>query len=198
MLAAIFGFIGVIVGALITGLKEWLFRKWDEQKKGHYLAIRVCTMLDLFLYDCADVIQDDGTIRGQTAPDGTRSPQVDLPSIAFEALDVDWHAIPSDLAYDVLNLPNRIQRALRYIDGAIEISGPPDWDEAFVARHDEFAKLGSAAADIAARLRTFAKLPDRERRDWDPMESIESRLADIDRREKLPPVSWMPPPPAEL
>lgn len=68
MNAAIFGFIGVIVGALLTGFKERLFRRWDDEKKAHYLAIRVCTILDVFLYDCADVVQDDGTERGQSGP----------------------------------------------------------------------------------------------------------------------------------
>jgi hypothetical protein len=190
MTSAIFGFIGVIVGALITGLKEWLFRQRDERQKGHYLAIRVCTMLDLFLYDCAEVVHDNGTVRGQSDPEGRYTPQVALPVLSFEPLAVDWQAIPSDLAYDVLSFPNRIQRALRYIEGAEDISGPPDYEEAFEARQDEFAKLGMRAAKIAGRLRTFAKLPDRERREWDPMESIENRVADIERREQERRGSW--------
>jgi hypothetical protein len=190
MTSAIFGFIGVIVGALITGLKEWLFRQRDERQKGHYLAIRVCTMLDLFLYDCADVVHDNGYSQGQRDPDGTLSPQVDLPSISFDMLSVDWQAIPSELAYDVLSFPNRVQRALRYIDGATDIASPPDYEEVFEARQDEFAKLGIRAESIASRLRTFAKLPERERRAWDPMESIESRVADIERRKQERRGSW--------
>lgn len=190
MVAAIFGFIGVVVGALITGLKEWLFRASDEKKKGHYLAIRVCTMLDLFLYDCADVVQDDGYCQGQREPDGTLSPQARLPSLSFDAMDVDWQAIPAFLAYDILNLPNRIHRSMRYIEGAAEHAFPPDYEEVFDARQDEFAKLGKAATDIASQLRTFAKLPAREQREWDPMEPIESRLLKVAQREKSTAAFW--------
>ena len=190
MLPAIFGFIGVIVGALITGLKEWFFRQRDERQKGHYLAIRVCTMLDLFLYDCADVVLDDGYDHGGRDPNGYLSVQTRLPSLSFEDLDVDWQVLPSKLAYRVLNLPNRIQRAFRYVEGASEHATPPDFEEMFEARQDEFAKLGKEAADLADALREFAKLPDREKREWDPMEFILKRLDDIGRREKQTAAFW--------
>jgi hypothetical protein len=195
MNAAVFGFIGVIVGALLTGFKERLFRRWDDEKKSHYLAIRVCTLLDLFLYDCADVVQDDGTVRGESDRDGNFTPQARLPSLPFEELDVDWQAIPSELAYDILTLPNRVQRARRYIEGAYE-NDYPDWSETFRARQDEFAKLGQSAANIADRLRILADLPDRERRDWDPMDPIREQLGVIAKRP--PSSSWLTGAPSEL
>ena len=153
-------------------------------------------MLDLFVYDCAEVVHDNGTVRGQSDPEGRYTPQVALPVLSFEPLAVDWQAIPSDLAYDVLNFPNRIQRAVRYIDGAADIAFPPDYKEVFDSRQDEFAKLGKAAADVAGRLRAFAKLPNREQREWDPVEPIDKCLADIERRKNLPPPSWLSPPAA--
>lgn len=144
-------------------------------------------MLDLFVYECADVVQDDGTVRGERDREGSYTPQAKLPTLSFEELDVDWQAVPSDLAHDILTLPNRVQRALWYIEGAYENDAPPDWDETFTARQDEFAKLGQAAADIADRLRMLADLPDRERGEWDPMGPIREHLSVVAKR---PPPSY--------
>lgn len=93
------GFIGVIVGALLKGFKERLFRRSGDDKRAHYLAIRVFPLLELFLYDGADVVQDKGTAQGQFDPKGHYTPQAEFPSLPFEGLDVDWQAVPSDLAY---------------------------------------------------------------------------------------------------
>jgi hypothetical protein len=173
---ALIGFLGVLVGAFVTAFKEWLFKNRDQKKKVEYLAIRVCSMLDRFVYACADVVEDNGTSQGQREADGSLSPQTDLPEIGFDALNVDWQSLPATLSYHVLTLPNEVERAKMSIHAASEHAFPPDYEEAFEARQMEYAKLGLRAAELSNALRKFAKLPEREVREWDPLDTLRARL----------------------
>jgi len=174
--SAVIGFIGVLVGAFVTAFKEWLFKRRDQRRNAEYLAIRVCSMLDRFVDECVEVVDDDGTYRGETEPDGTVSPKAELADIGFDDLEVDWQALPAALSYRVLNFPNDVQRAKKAIEVAGEHASPPDYDEAFEARQTQYAKLGLRAAGLSDALRTFAGLPAREELEWDPLDAFRARL----------------------
>lgn len=177
---------GVALGIAGTVLKDWVFKRREEKQKGRYLAIRASAVLDLFVYDCAHVVMDDGTSRGQRSKDGYLESQVTPPRLNFDVLEGDWHSLPANLAYRVLILPSRVDRADRHISGAAEFSDPPDFEEYFEARQTDYAKLGKEAAELADDLRSYGGLPDLEKTEWDPLEPIQARLQQL-KNVKAPP-----------
>lgn len=97
ILITAFGFIGVILGAFLTTIKEvWLDRRSIKQK-AIYLSIMVLSLFDKFVSGCVKVVNDDGTIMGQRNPDGTLEAQVEYPKLDFQSLDVEWKSLPSEL-----------------------------------------------------------------------------------------------------
>ena len=185
MEVALIGFLGVLFGVVVTVLKEWLFKRREEKQKGRYLAIRTSAVLDLFVYDCAHVVMDDGWSRGARNEHGYLEAQVMPPTLDFENLQGDWHVLPAQLAYRILVLPSRLDRANRYIRGAADFSDPPDFEEYFDARQTAYARLGMEASNLADDLRQFGRLPALEQPEWDPMDPIRRRLEDMEKA-KLP------------
>ncbi|MET0026462.1 MAG: hypothetical protein ABW101_02400 [Candidatus Thiodiazotropha sp.] len=62
MTEALVGLLGVIVGALITGISEYITNKISRRKRGEYLAIRVVAILDNFVSHCVHAVNDLGSI----------------------------------------------------------------------------------------------------------------------------------------
>lgn len=60
MTEAIFGLIGVLVGSGISLFQTHWMEKRANDKNARYLAIRVVCILDKYLEDCAEVVNDDG------------------------------------------------------------------------------------------------------------------------------------------
>lgn len=175
MISAFIGFLGVLVGAFVTAFKEWLFKRRDQRRNAEYLAIRVCAMLDHFVYACAGVVADDGTHFGALGDDGCRTPQVELVEIGFDELDVDWNSLPATLSYRVLTLPNEVLRDKAAIGRVANFDSPPDYVIVFGARQMAYALLGIKAAALSVDLRHFARLPEREELDWDPLDYLIAR-----------------------
>jgi hypothetical protein len=153
VMQAIFGLIGVLVGACLTLIQNiWL--EWRARgRHAHYLAICVVIALDKYIEDCADVAMDDGLSQGQTNEKGHHEIQVSSPPAPTFAPDLDWKSIDHKLAYRLLSLPNYAQAADRIIGFAWENAFPPDFDELFEERQYQYAKLGLAAFALAQELR---------------------------------------------
>lgn len=159
METAIIGLVGVALGVLLGILKDWLLHEAKRKKDYEYLAIRVACELDRFVYRCVDIVHDDGTYLGQYDKDGQARIQVQAPEFNPLDLDVDWKSLPSNLAYEILNLPIKIEIA----DDAISrirdaVAMPPFYDEMFEARHLNYCDLGLQALELAKRLRAYAKI----------------------------------------
>ena len=60
MTEALFGFLGVIVGAFVPWLQSMLESRRTRQRDAQYLAIRLVCVLDKFLEDCAAAAADEG------------------------------------------------------------------------------------------------------------------------------------------
>ena len=154
---AIIGLVGVALGVLLGILKDWIFQKAKRKKEYEYLAIRVACELDRFVCRCVDVANDDGTSYGQYDKDGCARIQVTPPSFNPHDLDVDWRSLPSNLMYEILNLPNKIEIANEVISSVFDhVAGPPYYEEGFEARQLHYSELGLLAMDLAARLRVYA------------------------------------------
>lgn len=95
MSEALFGLLGVIVGASITILKESVAARIARRRNAEYLAIRVVSALDEFIEGCAGVAGDNGYRDGCHV--GVATILVPTPNFDIHDLDADWKAIPAKL-----------------------------------------------------------------------------------------------------
>lgn len=185
MLDAIFGLIGVLVGAGIAWAQSWFAGRKTRLESARYLAIRVVCLLDMYVDKCTDVVCDDGLSFGQRNQDGYLEAQVPAPPPIEYPNDVDWRTIQHDLMYELLALPNRADAAINAISFAGNIAYPPDFDEYFEARRRHFTDLGLRSAALAARLRSAYKIPALAVGDWSPTERLNQErraLEELDAR----------------
>ncbi|WP_428622189.1 hypothetical protein [Sedimenticola sp.] len=171
MSEALFGFLGVIVGAFITIFKESVAAWLARRRNAEYLAIRVVSMLDEFVDGCAGVAGDNGYHDGHHV--GVATIQVPTPIFDVHDLDADWKSIPSKLMYETLSFPSLINASNQRIDGAFEYTAtPPDYDEGFEARQFEYSKLGLRAARLAEQYRSSYGIPPKEVGRWNPVDYL--------------------------
>ena len=177
---AIIGLIGVVLGACLTLLKEWLFQCIKNKKEYEYLSIRISCMLDSFIAGCANVVQDDGTSHGQYDPDGYAKIQVETPSFDPESIEVEWKSLPAKLMYEILNFPNEVETANQIINSTFEYDDPPEYGEGFQERQYQYAHLGIKAYKLATKLRNLSKLPQKEFIKWNPIEHMKTKIINIE------------------
>lgn len=175
MSEAIFGLIGVIVGSLITGMKE-LWMGWHSRRKNQqYLAIRVVTYLDFFSERCAEVVDDDGDIDQE----GYTRTSIAEPEFDIDSIEVEWKSISAELMYRILNFSNLFTAAKSQIKAAGEYSDPPDHGRFFDERQIQYANLGLEAIDIANVLRQNHNFPDRDYEHWAPEAFMKEKRSKI-------------------
>lgn len=181
-----FGLIGVVIGVAATGLKEWLATFLYRQKRANYLAIRVITILDTFIVRCNSVAYDDGTHHGQPDQDGFHRPQVELPEFDPLSFDVDWKSIPSNLMYEILIFPSKIESSRRIICVIDEHDyDPPEFPEYFEERQYQYSLLGIKAFEIIERLRENRKIPLNSYHNFNPIESLNEKIKKIEDRRRV-------------
>lgn len=200
MITAIFGLIGVVIGALLTALKDWWFRKSNKKEDQIYLAIHISCLLERFIAECVDVAYDDGLYEGQRGDDGCLAVQVSPPN--FEPLqfkDVNWKSLPANLMYRVLRLPTQIQDADTFVAETFKhVAFPPDYEELFEARKEKYSELGLQAIEVLDELCVLAGLPNELQNydeDWAPktrlkqaLHEVKSEKAERDARIQVPPL----------
>jgi hypothetical protein len=181
MQAAIFGLLGVALGAALAVLREWWFQGRKTRKEAEYLAVRVSCALEAYVSGCSDVAGDDGLCDGQPDEKGYSHIQVTAPKFEPDALAVEWKSLPRELMYRVLDLPLRAEEAAHRVSGAFRYqASPPDYSEGFEERQFQYALLGLAASDLAADLRRYVGLPGRAAGEWDPVQFMREQKAKID------------------
>lgn len=152
MTEAIFGLLGVVIGSTLSWLQIYWTRKRDENKNANYLAIRVVCILDKFLEDCANVVNDDGLCYGQRDKNGCLVPQVKAPEPPIFPEDVDWKSIDSGFMYEILSFPSDIISSCKSLDATMEIASPPDYAEWFGERRLLYSKFGTTANRLKEKL----------------------------------------------
>ena len=183
MESAIFGLVGVALGAVLTVAKEWWFQRSRNRKDAEYLSIQVSCALEQYAAHCANVVADDGLCYGQPDKDGYSRIQVSSPTFEPESLKVEWKSLPANLMYEVLDFPYKAEVAEKRVDSAFEYAAtPPDFDEGFEERHFQYATLRIAASKLAAKLRQHIGLPARSAGDWDPVCYMEEKKSAIELR----------------
>lgn len=197
---ALFGLLGVLVGAFIPWIKEVLIRKRTRLEHATYLAVRIICILDEYVDKCVAVVGDDGSVMGQAShqdEDGSEHyrPVVPLPTAPEFPSDLDWKSINSTLMYRILTLPNSVRSTNNRIEWASdEEAWPPYYEEVFDSRQKGYAKLGLEAIDIIEHLRSTYKLPvklhDLQNTDWNPKTVLEEKIRKLEEQE---PTAILPP-----
>lgn len=185
MESAIFGLVGVALGALLTVAREWWFQSRKNKKDAEYLSILMSCELERYAARCAKVVGDDGLCEGQPDENGYSSIQVDAPKFEPHAFSVEWKSLPAHLMYEILDFPYKAELANSSVSAAFEYAAtPPDFSEGFEERQFQYACLGLAALKLAARLRGYVGLPPRDIGEWNPAEYMEGHKTDIESRRK--------------
>ncbi len=183
MQSAIFGLLGVALGALLTGVREWWFLSRKTRKDAEYLSIQVSCELERYMAKCAEVVGDDGLCEGQTDEDGYHAIQVQTPKFDPMSLDVEWKSLPGDLMYEILDFPYRAEIANQAINAVFEYeAGPPEYWEGFEERQLQYVTLGLAASQLAKKLRKHVDMAARSVGDWDPVRYMEEKKSTIEAR----------------
>jgi hypothetical protein len=167
------GLTGVFVGSVLSGFRDAWSARRTRAEHARYLAIRVVCVLDRYVGKCAEVVDDDGLSYGQRPNEGYLEAQVRTPDAPKFPDDLDWKSIEQTLAYKLLSMSNEAEAADGRIDFVSEyVAGPPDFDEYFEERRDQYSKLGLAAFTITQKLREKNKLPAQELGEWNPVERL--------------------------
>jgi hypothetical protein len=185
MESAIFGLVGVALGALLTVAREWWFQSRKNKKDAEYLSILVSCELERYAACCAEVVGDDGLCQGQPDENGYSSIQVEAPKFEPHSFSVEWKSLPAHLMYEVLDFPYKAELASKSISAMFEYAAtPPDFSEGFEERQLQYACLGLAALELADKLRGYVGLPLRDIGEWNPAEYMERHKADIESQRK--------------
>lgn len=178
---AVFGLVGVIVGAVLTWFQSARSERKARDRDARYLAIRVVCVLDKYIENCAEVAADDGLCDGQRDEEGCLSPQVSPPPAPAFSDDLDWKSIDHELMYRLLSLPSEADAANRMISAAAEHAFPPDYEEVFEERQFQYARLGLTAFALTEAIRKKYGIPPRELDYYDPVDHLTTAKEQVEK-----------------
>ncbi len=172
MSTAVIGLLGVILGSVLTGLKDVIAHFFAKKRDGRYAAVRLIAVLDEYAQKCVSVVGDDGTAEGRPAGRTEHGEeylvaQIDTPPPPTYPDDIDWRSISFGMMYRTLALPSTASETDRYISASSDHAHPPDFDEFFVARQEGYAHLGLEALSLIKDLRSEFDLPEPSAKFWD-------------------------------
>ncbi|CAH6927582.1 hypothetical protein VCHA52P453_90145 [Vibrio chagasii] len=184
MFEALIGLVGVVVGVIATGLKDWVAGQVNTRRKTRYLATRVVSLLDIFVNNCAMVVKDDGTYMGQPDQHGYYIPQTQTPKFEPLSLDVDWLSIDSELMHQVLYFPNDIYVANSKISAVKEyVADPPDYPEFFEERQYQYSVLALKAIKLVETLQKESGIESYTTKwDWFDADLFEMKIKNVEQR----------------
>jgi hypothetical protein len=156
-------------------------------RHARYFAIRVVCILDKYVENCAEVVSDDGLCDGRRDEQGCLQAQVPTPPPPAFPEGLDWRSIDHALMYRLLSTPNAAEAADRKIDFVWQyVAGPPDFEEFFEERQDQYATLGLAAFALTHEMRRQYNIPAQTLGEWNPPERLAKAKAQVeeDRRKR--------------
>jgi hypothetical protein len=178
---AVFGLVGVLIGAAISWGQAYWFSRRDAERAAQYLAVRIVCIFDKFLEDCVSVVKD----KGMPGQDGTYEPQEKAPDMPSFPNDIDWKCIDHNLMYEILSFPSDIEAGDNTISFiANEVASPPDYDEFFEERAIQYVRFGLRAHKLASELREKYDIPPKKYDGWNPVKELNSEFKEIQKRLK--------------
>lgn len=167
------GIVGVIVGALLSIIRDYINENRSKTKNARYLAVRIVGLLDQFISQCVDVACDTGRCDSSD----NMVPTTKIPTLNFDNIDGEWQSLSFNLMYEVLDFPNHLLTAKEAENAAYEYGdGAPDFNDVFNTRRYHFALLGMRADKLSMKLRNKYGMPNKDYGQWNPI----FRLSEIE------------------
>lgn len=158
-------------------IKEHRVSSKKRDLDAQYLSIQVVLALDKLVTDCLKAVHDP-TYMNPT--DGYTYSSVPNPEFALPN-EGDYRALPTQLMYNVMFMPNRVAAIKEGLDSVWDESSPPDHDEYFSFRGEALSKLGLRAIELVESLCNKYKIPLPEwPKYYDPKQGFLTELARIE------------------
>lgn len=174
MSEGVFAIVGVILGGLFGWVGEYIRWNLSRRDRAHYLAVRIVISLDRFVDRCAtaaSINYEDREVFSAARPE-----KLVLPD------DVDWQSVTPEIAYRILELPQKEKEANE--KGIFYWDATGEADVAQSAEIEGYVKVGLDAAKIATQLRKRYRLPERPQKDWEPTVKLQEQWNRIVEKEK--------------
>lgn len=180
-IAALMLVAGLAIGSLSIVAILWVRRVLDRRRTGvntddaRDLAMRLVLALDDFVGTCYTAAHDFPEF-DVDEPENfflhADDPVLLLPK------DANWSLFARELSEEIRWLPNRLRNVVDALE-SIEIE-PPEFNDLFEHRQDEFARLGLRAMDLIDRLCAAYQLPLPERPDYyDPRKDFSAKIGEM-------------------
>ena len=163
-------------GVFIGGTKDIVLDWWKRRRLVKYQAMLIATILDQFIAECIDLIDDPKFEDEKRVVHGTvPNPKIEWPP------EIDWPSIPSELMYRCLLLPARAKAVVESAAFVADnISGPPDYSEYFEELEQGFSEVGIQAVHILNRLKESYGVHSRDDRyTSDPQEIFDDTIKKV-------------------
>lgn len=181
-ITALVGLGGVVVGGILTTVKDVLAeRRALERDRGH-LAVVASLALARFAEQCDAVLHDNGTFEGEPSSAKGFAPVEEDPKFSVAGMSVNWKAIEPRLLYKLLDLEDQLAKALNTVSYALREDSSVDGHESIEYRQRVFGKLGLNVLALLKDLHDVAGLPDGARSNL--VESMNAHLDHLRNRDR--------------
>jgi len=172
---------GSLILFALGWIKEWRFSSKKQKIEAQHLGIRLVLVLDKLVADCYNAVHDPlFTDEQGFTHSSVPNPEFTLPEGG------DYRALPTQLMYDIMSMPNRLNAIREGMDAVGEQSSPPDYEEYFQYRDENLSKLGLRAIGQIESLCKRYKIPPPERPEYyAPKEDLISRLERMEQVDRM-------------
>lgn len=178
-LGALLGVGGSVIVQAVTGIvaivKEVWFSRRQRRWDARHLALRTVLILDDFVGQCYNAAFDSPEFDPKDASKfkfRNRSPNLVMPE------DADWRLLEPRLMEEVMWLPSRFQNV---VDGLSALDrSPPDFDDYFEHRSEDYARLGKRSLEIIDLLCSEYGIAKPKRpHHYDPAEGFDRKIEEM-------------------
>jgi hypothetical protein len=179
-LGGVIAILGSLIVFVLGWVKESLLSWKRRQMEAQHLGIRLVLALDKLVGECYNAVNDPlGTDEQGYSYSLVSNPMFTLPEGG------DYRALPTQLMYDIMSMPNRLNAINEGMVSAGDNSYPPDYDEYYRYRDEKLSEFGLKAIGQIESLCDKYRIPFPE---WpsfyDPKQGFLDQLAKIEEMDR--------------
>ena len=140
--------------SLFTWFKESRSAKNKKRKEAEFLAINLVIVLDDFVGECFNSINDPMLQDAQ----GYWHTTVKYPTISLP--EGEYITLPSNLMFEIISIPKRLRDVIENLKILREESYPPDYPEYHAYRREYFSRVGLQALNQIHALNKHYQIPE--------------------------------------
>ena len=176
MTEAIFGLLGVLIGAGLTWYQTYWMNKKEIERNARYLAIRVVCILDQYMENCAHTMNDIGLRFGDRNAEVQQEPRVGAPESPVYPEDVDWKSIDHELMYKILAFPSEVNVWRQTSNEMWEIAQGTDLADWYSERAYWHSNYGLQAFKLSKELGAKYGIKGKSYPAWNPEKDFTEKL----------------------